>query len=96
MGEVRREVKGNGRCVLLRVILRPGSLVLLIALYRRLSPDPVDSRQESGTKHVRVDELEELGVVGPFEGAKPRAVIMSKEQWYQRKLNNIIPSDIHN
>ncbi|HNX64548.1 MAG TPA: DNA translocase FtsK [Oscillospiraceae bacterium] len=35
-----------------------------------------------------IDELEELGVVGPFEGAKPRTVTMSKEQWYQRKLNS--------
>lgn len=33
-----------------------------------------------------VDELEELGVVGPFEGAKPRQVLISKEQWYERKL----------
>lgn len=33
-----------------------------------------------------IDELEQMGVVGPFEGAKPRPVLMSKEQWYERKL----------
>ncbi|MGN0604896.1 MAG: DNA translocase FtsK 4TM domain-containing protein [Oscillospiraceae bacterium] len=33
-----------------------------------------------------VDELEEMGVVGPSEGAKPRRVIMSKSQWAERKL----------
>lgn len=33
-----------------------------------------------------VDELEEMGVVGPSEGAKPRRVIMSKSQWAERKI----------
>ena len=33
-----------------------------------------------------IDELEELGVIGPFEGAKPRPVLITKEQWYERKL----------
>jgi len=39
-----------------------------------------------------VDELEQLGIVGPFEGAKPRAVLMTKEQWYERKLRSQMPS----
>ena len=34
-----------------------------------------------------MDELEELGVVGPFEGAKPRQVLMSREMFLQRKLS---------
>jgi S-DNA-T family DNA segregation ATPase FtsK/SpoIIIE len=34
-----------------------------------------------------VDELEEMGVVGASEGAKPRKVLMSKSQWAERKLN---------
>ncbi|MBQ7784176.1 MAG: hypothetical protein IJ368_09420, partial [Oscillospiraceae bacterium] len=33
-----------------------------------------------------MDELEELGVVGPFEGAKPHQVLMSREMFLQRKL----------
>ncbi|MCC8079723.1 MAG: DNA translocase FtsK, partial [Oscillospiraceae bacterium] len=28
-----------------------------------------------------VDQMEELGVVGPFEGSKPRQIIMTREQW---------------
>ena len=28
-----------------------------------------------------VDQLEEVGVVGPFEGSKPRQIMITKEQW---------------
>ena len=28
-----------------------------------------------------VDQMEELGVVGPYEGAKPRAVVIDREGW---------------
>ena len=28
-----------------------------------------------------VDEMEEKGIVGPFQGSKPRAILISKEQW---------------
>lgn len=34
-----------------------------------------------------MDELEEMGVVGPFEGAKPRQVLMTREMFLQRKLS---------
>ncbi len=30
-----------------------------------------------------VDELEERGIIGPYEGAKPRKVLISKQQWYE-------------
>ena len=32
-----------------------------------------------------VDEMEEKGIVGPFEGSKPRKVLMTKDQYYERK-----------
>lgn len=35
-----------------------------------------------------MDQLEELGVVGPYEGSKPRAVIITKDMWLRRKLIN--------
>ncbi|NMP36905.1 MAG: DNA translocase FtsK [Clostridiales bacterium] len=30
-----------------------------------------------------IDELAERGIVGPFEGSKPRKVLISKQQWYE-------------
>ena len=35
-----------------------------------------------------MDQLEELGVVGPYEGSKPRSVLVTREMWAQRKLIN--------
>lgn len=34
-----------------------------------------------------IDTMESLGVVGPYEGSKPRQVIMTKQDWYERKLH---------
>ncbi len=31
-----------------------------------------------------VDEMEEKGIVGPFQGSKPRAILITKEQWATR------------
>ena len=30
-----------------------------------------------------IDDLEERGIIGPFEGSKPRKVLISKQQWYE-------------
>ncbi len=32
-----------------------------------------------------VDEMEEKGIVGPFQGSKPREILITKEQWQARK-----------
>ncbi len=32
-----------------------------------------------------VDEMEERGIVGPFQGSKPRAILVTKEQWEAMK-----------
>ena len=32
-----------------------------------------------------VDEMEEKGIVGPFVGSKPRAILITKEQWNAMK-----------
>ena len=30
-----------------------------------------------------VDQMEEIGVVGPFEGSKPRQILLTKQQWQE-------------
>ena len=35
-----------------------------------------------------VDEMEEKGIVGPFQGSKPRAILITKEQWEAQKNGN--------
>ena len=37
-----------------------------------------------------VDEMEEMGVVGPFVGSKPRQILITKEQWDVMKLGQTI------
>ena len=37
-----------------------------------------------------VDEMEEMGVVGPFVGSKPRQILITKEQWDQMKQGQTI------
>ncbi len=34
-----------------------------------------------------MDQMEQEKIIGPYEGAKPRAVLVSKAQWEERKLN---------
>ena len=43
-----------------------------------------------------MDELEQMGIVGPADGAKPREIKMTKEQWLERKttMGGSIPADM--
>ncbi len=66
-----------------------------------LLPDAVDVILETGQASVSmlqrrlklgyaraariVDEMEEKGIVGPFQGSKPRAILITKEAWEARK-----------
>ena len=66
-----------------------------------LLPDAVDVVLETGQASVSmlqrrlklgyaraariVDEMEEKGIVGPFQGSKPRAILITKEQWQAKK-----------
>lgn len=38
-----------------------------------------------------VDEMEEKGIVGPFQGSKPRAILVTKEQWAAMKTGQGAP-----
>ena len=35
-----------------------------------------------------IDEMEQLGIVGPHEGSKPRQVLITKQQWQEMQLMN--------
>ncbi len=45
-----------------------------------------------------VDQMEEKGVVGPFEGSKPRQLLITKEQWqemqYRQGLDGPVPEPV--
>lgn len=34
-----------------------------------------------------MDEMEQRGIVGPPEGSKPRQILLTKERWYEMKMN---------
>jgi S-DNA-T family DNA segregation ATPase FtsK/SpoIIIE len=40
-----------------------------------------------------VDEMEEKGIVGPFQGSKPRTILITKEQWEQQKAGRSAQMD---
>ena len=44
-----------------------------------------------------VDQMEEIGVVGPFEGSKPRQIIITPEQWKEMQYSSgTAPVDSYN
>ena len=45
----------------------------------------VDSRQKLDFRAL-VDQMEEKGIVGPFEGSKARQLLITKEQWQELKM----------
>ena len=70
--------------------------------YDELLPQAVDVIFETGQASVSmlqrrlklgysraariVDQMEQMGIVGPFEGSKPRAVLVTRDQWRQMQL----------
>lgn len=40
-----------------------------------------------------VDEMEERGIVGPFQGSKPREILITKEQWIAMKSDQPVQMD---
>lgn len=35
-----------------------------------------------------IDDMEAKGIIGTFEGSKPRQILMSKQQWMEKKMND--------
>ncbi|MCL2151950.1 MAG: DNA translocase FtsK [Oscillospiraceae bacterium] len=78
--------------------------------YDELLPQAVDVIFETGQASVSmlqrrlklgysraariVDQMEQMGIVGPFEGSKPRTVLVTKDQWRQMQyVNGTAPVD---
>jgi len=78
--------------------------------YDELLPQAVDVILETGQASVSllqrrlklgysraariVDQMEELGVVGPFEGSKPRSLLVTRDEWKQMQyVSGIAPTD---
>jgi len=40
-----------------------------------------------------VDQMEELGIVGPFEGSKPRQLLINKQQWQEMQNLGTAPNE---
>lgn len=40
-----------------------------------------------------VDQMEELGIVGPFEGSKPRQLLITREQWQEMSMTGRTPME---
>lgn len=42
-----------------------------------------------------IDQMEEIGVVGPFEGSKPRQILISRDQWLEMQtINGTAPTEV--
>ena len=40
-----------------------------------------------------VDQMEERGIVGPFEGSKPRQLLITREQWQEMQMGGAAPEE---
>ena len=40
-----------------------------------------------------VDQMEELGIVGPFEGSKPRQLLITRERWQEMSMSGRTPME---
>lgn len=58
-------------------------VVEIILDTKQVSVSMLQRRLKLGSAHAAriVDELESLGIVGPFEGSKPRQLLITQEQW---------------
>ena len=42
-----------------------------------------------------VDQMEEIGVVGPYEGSKPRQILITREQWQEMQMRGGAPMETY-
>lgn len=41
-----------------------------------------------------MDAMEQLGVIGPYQGAKPREVLINRQQWIERSMRTDTPAPV--
>ena len=41
-----------------------------------------------------MDEMEQMGVIGPYQGAKPREVLINRQQWIERCMRTDAPAPV--
>ena len=76
------------------LVLHLGTLVAVIAafwsdvkeLFVEFFKWAIDGFRLRGRPTRRLLLMEERGIVGPFEGSKPRAVLITKDQWKEMCL----------
>ena len=73
-------------------LLKPLMIICIVKLnklYRRydIFMRGKDAETLEDTIMDIMDEMEEKGIIGPYEGAKPRAVLISRQQWLEMQMN---------
>lgn len=43
-----------------------------------------------------MDQLEEMGIIGPGQGAKPREILITRDQWERMQSGTVAQASIHN
>ena len=51
-----------------------------------LTPHPGELRRLVSRAARLVDQMEERGYVGPFEGSKPRQLLITREKWQELQM----------
>ena len=57
-----------------------------VAVHLGITPKTFYSKMKRGV--FGTDEMEEMGIIGPYEGSKPRQVLITKSQWLEMMVNN--------
>lgn len=68
----------------------------IVVEYQQASTSMLQRKMRVGYARAArlVDQLEEQGVVGPFEGSKPRAVLMNRQQYLEMVARNGQPGQL--
>ena len=72
---------------MLTTLFQPGGGDRCLKWVRRRFPCCREGLKLGYSRAARlVDQMEEKGIVGPFEGSKPRQVLITKQQWQEMQF----------